>query len=78
MTFIHTIREENAEGLLEELYQAAKKTNGYVPNFVKTFSLRPEIYQAWTKLIGAIRASMRLRRYELVTFSAAMAQKCTY
>lgn len=78
MTNIHTTLEENADGLLHELYQAAEKTNGYVPNYVKAFSLRPEVYAAWTKLIGAIRSNMRLRRYELVTFASAMALKCTY
>ena len=78
MAFIKTISEEQADGLLAELYQAAQKTNGYVPNYAKAFSLHPEVYDAWTKLIGAIRSKMRLRRYELVTFATAMALKCTY
>ena len=78
MAFIKTISEEQADGLLAELYQAAQKTNGYVPNYVKAFSIHPEVYEAWTKLIGAIRSKMRLRRYELVTFATAMALKCTY
>jgi len=78
MTFIRTISEDQAEGLVQDQYQAAKKTNGYVPNYVKTFSIHPEVYDAWTKLISAVRSSMRLRRYELVTFATAMELKCTY
>ena len=78
MAFIKTISEEQAEGLIKEQYEAARKTMGYVPNYVKAFSLHPEVYDAWTKLIGAIRSNMRLRRYELVTFATAMALKCTY
>jgi len=78
MTFIKTVSEELAEGLAQDQYQAARKNNGYVPNYVKAFSLHPEVYDAWTKLIGAIRSTMRLRRYELVTFAAAMALECTY
>jgi len=78
MTFIRTISEDQAEGLVQDQYQAAKKTNGYVPNYVKTFSIHPEVYDAWTKLISAVRSSMRLRRYELVTFATAMALNCTY
>ena len=78
MAFIKTISEEQADGLLAELYQAAQKTNGYVPNYAKAFSLHPEVYDAWTKLISAIRSKMRLRRYELVTIASAMALKCTY
>lgn len=78
MTYITTISEEEAENLVLEQYQAAQKTTGYIPNYVKTFSIQPEVYDAWTKLIGAIRSKMRMRRYELVTFAAAMSLECTY
>ncbi len=78
MTFIKTISEEQAQGLLQEQYQAAQKSMGYVPNYIKALSLHPEVYDAWTKLIGAVRSNMRLRRYELVTLASAMALKCTY
>ena len=78
MTFIKSISEEQAENLVLEEYQAAQKNMGYVPNYVKTFSLHPEVYDAWTKLIGAVRSKMRMRRYELVTFAAAMKLECTY
>jgi hypothetical protein len=78
MAFIKTVSADDADGLLAELYQAAQKTNGYVPNYAIALSLHPEVYEAWTKLIGAIRSKMRLRRYELVTFATAMALKCTY
>jgi len=78
MTFIKTISDDDAEGLLQEQYQAAEKSMGYVPNYIKAFSVHPDVYEAWTKLIGAIRSKMRLRRYELVTFAAAMALGCRY
>ena len=78
MTFIKTISEEQAESLVQDQYQAAQKNMGYVPNYIKAFSLHPEVYDAWTKLVGAIRSKMRLRRYELVTFASAMMLKCTY
>ena len=78
MTFIKSVPQEQAEGLVQDQYQAAQKNNGYVPNYVKALSLRPEVYDAWTKLIGAIRSKMRLRRFELATFASAMALECTY
>ncbi len=78
MAFIKTISEDQGESLVQDLYQAARKSTGYVPNYVKAFSLHPEVYDAWTKLIGAIRSKMRLRRYELVTFASAMVLECTY
>lgn len=78
MAYIQTISENEAQNLVSEQYQAAQKNTGYVPNYVKTFSLRPDVYDAWTKLIGAVRSKMRMRRYELVTFAAAMKLECTY
>jgi uncharacterized peroxidase-related enzyme len=78
MAFIKTISEEQAENLVEELYLSAQKSMGYIPNYTKTLSLHPEVYDAWTKLIGAIRSKMRMRRYELVTFASAMTLECTY
>lgn len=78
MAFITTIPVEQAENLVKEWYQAEEKSNGYVPNYTRAFSLNPEAYDAWKKLVAAIRSQMRLRRYELVTFATAMALQCTY
>jgi hypothetical protein len=78
MAYIKTIPVDQADGLLHEQYQADLESKGYIPNYVQAFSLHPEIYDAWLKLIGAVRSKMRLRRYELITFSAAMALGCTY
>ncbi len=78
MTFIRTIPLEEAEGLAAEQYKADLESKGYVPNYTRAFSINPDIYGAWLKLIGAVRSKMRLRRYELVTFAAAMALDCTY
>ena len=78
MTFIKTISEDQAENLVHDQYKAAHESLGYVPNYTQAFSLHPEVYDAWMKLISTIRSKMRLRRYELVTFASAMALKCTY
>ena len=78
MAYIKTIPEDQADTLNQELYKTARESLGYVPNYVKTFSLRPEVYEAWTMLLGAFRSHMRLRRYELVTFATALELECTY
>jgi hypothetical protein len=78
MAFIKTIPEDQAEGLIKEWYQTEQKSNGYIPNYTSIFSLNPEAYDGWKKLIGSVRSRMRLRRYELVTFATAMVTECTY
>lgn len=78
MTFIRTIPPEEATGTLREQYDRDLKANGYVTNYTQALSLRPEVLVAWRGLIGAIRANMDLRRYELVTVIAASRLRCSY
>ena len=65
MPFIHDVTEDSAKGLLADLFVADRQDWGYLPNFATTFGLRPEVYQAWRHLNGALKASMDPRRYEL-------------
>ena len=78
MPFVHIVPPEEATGKLQQLYDDDLKSLSYVANYTKAMSLRPEVIVAWRQLIGAIRSSMRLRRYELVTFAVAGALRCTY
>ena len=71
MSFLEEVDETAAVGRVAEQYESERSSKGYLPNYVKTFSLRPEVFDAWGTLIGSIRANMELRRYELVTLAAA-------
>jgi uncharacterized peroxidase-related enzyme len=51
---------------------------GFLPNFTRGFSLRPDVYAAWRELNGAIKANMDLRRYELATLAAARRLRSSY
>src|SRR5512133_309976 len=76
--FIKTVSEAEAEGKLHDIYEGDIKSMGYVPNHAKVFSLRPDVLEAWRTFQGSIRKNLKLRRYELVTISAAIALKCRY
>ncbi|HKZ20757.1 MAG TPA: carboxymuconolactone decarboxylase family protein [Acidimicrobiia bacterium] len=78
MPFIKRVDEGEAEGRVAELFEAERARKGYVPNYLSLFALRPEVYEAWAKLIGSIRANMDLRRYELATLAAAQALSSSY
>lgn len=78
MAFIKTLSAEEAQGAVRELYDTAEQNSGYIPNYLKLFSHRPEVYRAWQQLGSAIRANMTLRRYELVTLAAARELQGTY
>ena len=47
-------------------------------NFERAFEERPAVYAAWRGLVGAIRETMELRRYELATFAAAQRLRSTH
>lgn len=78
MTFIETVAEEEATGATAELYAAEEGAFGFLPNLVRTFSLRPEVYFAWKQLNGAVKGGMELRRYELATIAAARVLRSSY
>lgn len=78
MAFIHTVPVEQADGDVRAMYEQNQASSGYVPNYAKLFSHRPQVMAAWGALIGSIRANLDLRRYELVTLAAARALKSSY
>jgi len=73
MAFIDTTDADDATGEVRAMYERQQKSWGYVPNYAKLFSHRPQVLAAWADLIAAIRAPVDARTFELVTFAAARA-----
>jgi uncharacterized peroxidase-related enzyme len=78
MAFIRTVPVSEATGEVRAMYERSQAGPGYVPNYAKVFSHRPEVWTAWGALLGSVRATMDPRRYELVTVAAARALQCSY
>ncbi len=78
MTFIKTVAEGEATRATAELYAGEEEVFGFLPNLVRAFSLRPEVYAAWKQLNGAVKSGMELRRYELATIAAARELRSSY
>ena len=72
MSFIETIALEDAEGEVREMYERQQGAWGYVPNYAKSFSHRPELMARWGKMLAEIRRPISDRTFELVTFAAAL------
>ena len=49
-----------------------------VTNHARAFAHRPAVYSAWAELLGAIKATMDERLYELVTLAAARGLRSSY
>ena len=78
MTFIETVPEDDAAGPAAAMYETDRQSLGFLPNFTRAFSLRPEVYAAWRQLNVTIRSNMDLRRYELATLAAARRLRSSY
>ena len=78
MTFIETVAEDAATGATAEMYAAEEEAFGSLPNFVRAFSPRPDVYGAWKQLNGVVKGGMDLRRYELATLAAATRLRSSY
>jgi uncharacterized peroxidase-related enzyme len=78
MAFIKTIPVAEATGDAKKMYEENTEPSGEVPNYVKLFSHRPAIYNAFGQLGASIKPNMDLRRYELVTVATALELESSY
>ena len=77
MSYIETIPPAAAEGAVLEMYERQQKAWGYIPNYAKSFSHRPEVMARWGRLLAEIRRPLDSRTFELITFAAAHELKHT-
>ncbi len=78
MSYLETIDPELAEGDVAAMYQRQQAHFGYLPNYARAFSHRPEVMASWAALQATIRRQVSPRRFELVTLAAARALGNTY
>jgi hypothetical protein len=72
MAFIDTIPPGEASGSVLDMYRRQQDHWGYVPDYAKVFSHRPETLARWGQLLAEIRRPMDDRRFELVTLIVAL------
>lgn len=78
MPFIDTIPADGAPDDVAAMYDHYQRRVGYLPNYTRAFSQRPDVNQGWTALLSSITSHMDKRRYELVTLAAARALRSSY
>lgn len=78
MTYIRTISPHEAHGDVRAMYERQRAHYGYVPNYARVFSHRPDVLKRWAALLSEIRRPLDARRFELVTLAAAQALRNTY
>ncbi len=77
MCFVDTIAPESATGDTADLYRRLNG-GGYLPNYARVFSLRPQLMPHISALMAAVRDPMPPRLWKLVSFAAALAGGSSY
>lgn len=62
---------------VREMYARQQRHYGYVPNYAQVFGHRPEVLERWAKLQASIKRHQDRRRFELLTFVAAVTLEST-
>lgn len=78
MSFIEATPFQAATGEAEAMFARQQAHYGYVPNYAKVFGDRPDILNLWADLLAGIRRHVEPRRFELVTFAAALELGSSY
>jgi len=77
MSFIETIDEHDANEEVRAMYERQSSFYGYLPNYARVFSHRPEVMKLWADLQNGVRRHMDRRRFEIITFVAAHTLRST-
>lgn len=77
MAFIDSIPDAEINDDVRAMYARQASFWGFVPNYAKVFSHRPEIMGLWAQLQAGIKRNMDKRRFELITFTASQALRST-
>jgi uncharacterized peroxidase-related enzyme len=72
MSYIETVSPQDADSDVLAMYERQQRHWGYVPNYARSFSHRPEVMARWGRLLAEIRRPLDDRTFELVTFAAAV------
>ena len=78
MPFLQTVPPDDASGEVKAMYDKDLAAQGYVANYTRAFSARPDVLQGWLALKDAITSGMDPRLYELATVAAATAMRSSY
>jgi len=70
-TYIGTVAVADARGDVAAMYERQQAHWGYVPNYARAFSHRPEVLARWGQLLAEIKRPLPKRLFELLTFAAA-------
>jgi uncharacterized peroxidase-related enzyme len=81
MAWVRTVGESEAEGYIKTLYEGMRTQRGFIPNIVRSMTIRPDVTRAWmglyTTLMFGVSELTRAER-EMIATVVSVANRCHY
>ncbi len=81
MAWVRTVEEPEADGYVKTLYEGLIKQRGWVPNIVKSTTIRPELTRAWMSLFTTLMfgaSELTRAQREMLATVVSVANRCHY
>jgi uncharacterized peroxidase-related enzyme len=81
MAWVKSVEEPEAEGYVKSLYEGLVKQRGWIPNIVKSTTIRPEMTRAWMGLFSTLMfgpSELTRAQREMIATVVSVANRCHY
>jgi len=81
VAWIRTVGESEATGYIKNLYDGLVKQRGWIPNIVKSTTIRPELTRAWMGLYSTLmfgESDLSRAQREMIATVVSVANRCHY
>lgn len=81
MSWIRTVPENEASGYVQGVYEATRKSRGWVSNIIKSFSLRPDALRAFQNMFATLMfgpSELTRAQREMIAVVVSVTNRCHY
>ena len=81
MAWVRTVGEGEAEGYVKSLYDGLLKQRGWVPNIIRSTTIRPELTRAWMSVFTTLMfgpSDLSRAQRKMIATVVSVANRCHY
>jgi uncharacterized peroxidase-related enzyme len=81
IAWIKTVRTEEATGYVKSLYDGFKKQRGWIPNILRSTTIRPDVTRGWVPLFNTLMygpSGLTRSQKEMIAVVVSAGNQCHY
>ena len=81
IAWIETVHPEEATGYVKSLYEGFQKQRGWIPNILKSTSIRPDVTRGWVPLFNTLMygpSGLTRSQKEMIAVVVSAGNQCHY